>query len=417
MKKISSNFENSLSVSSLSTSSLSATAPTDSHSNTYSNTFASASRSSLSSYTEDISSYTPSRSMSSKFSSSVTNISDCSNFTLIEANKNDAQMGLEETGWKMRETIIKPSLKSHLTKGSCPTRTISTSSSSSFSSTLSDESVKLKPFQKKNLKSVALSYYHHLFNVKQKKQNSKKNNNLQPLYNKTLVKNEETLMPINAFHSEIQPLKAYRNEFNRKSTNSLKLKNRNNQCERFGSSSTVSSNSSTTSDSESYEIKQVKFRNYGLHKSIGESINKLTNNDNYVDNYKLEDYLLCENNNEPLNSSIRHNRSARSTNNLNSNVTDFYKSLLEENFELRPQSRNVLCRKPSHKSCSPPRRRSQIEHKYANSSLLHRVMKNFGKVDKNEESSNPISLFQGIFNRLLILNGKILYQKLKIYIF
>jgi hypothetical protein len=151
----------------------------------------------------------------------------------------------KKNGWKIKEKYKKSSKRNSLLKlddiiernhpailenlkyfNYISASTVSSSSSSSFLS-LSDAAIQ-KPFSN-NIKSVALSYYHHLYEQKQKSINS---NNLQPLYKFTYNNNNnnnnnnfKTVRRLSNYNDSLNYEFTYDYIQNESLNNSLSIKN------------------------------------------------------------------------------------------------------------------------------------------------------------------------------------------------
>ena len=149
----------------------------------------------------------------------------------------------KKNGWKIKEKYKKSSKRNSLLKlddiiernhpailenlkyfNYISASTVSSSSSSSFLS-LSDAVIQ-KPFSN-NIKSVALSYYHHLYEEKQKSINS---NNLQPLYKFTYNNNNnnnnfKTVRRLSNYNDSLNYEFTYDYIQNESLNNSLSIKN------------------------------------------------------------------------------------------------------------------------------------------------------------------------------------------------
>jgi hypothetical protein len=167
-----------------------------------------------------------------------------------------------------------------------------------------------------------------------------------------------------------------------------------------------------------------KQRNYGLHKSLGDNLNKITSTALSTTSTMPATSLATGVNNTTTtstgshkhrshrsNSSHPNTRSSKSTTNLNYCLDDrnndpnnnddddrIYvntsqglsttddkdntsNDMLLSNFVMTKRKGLFM----PFKSCSPPRRRSQVaDHQYANKSLVERTINNFNKFDKNK---------------------------------
>lgn len=130
------------------------------------------------------------------FSTSVTNITDFSQSTLMDSKKENIKISKKtylgpsanfkvcEDGWVMKETIIRPLKKSSLEKGNSGWKK---SKSRQRKSCTTLNALEFDNKFKNSMYPITLRYYLHLFNEKQKKIDQ--NINIPLLYNKTVSPN------------------------------------------------------------------------------------------------------------------------------------------------------------------------------------------------------------------------------------
>lgn len=411
---------------------------------------------------------------------------------------------------------------------------LSTSSStSSFSSLMSEQSqlpLNQSPLHQKKLKSVALSYYHHLYNQKLKSSaTSNRWNSIQPaLYRMTYGSEADHLDQLDsdnnylasrvANNGKFLANKNFKNEFNKRyahnsltrlqssatptsmntlsspqgssplngTTSNLTTTNNNSLAsvgnqngnssinKNYGLRSFLRGNhfnySTTTSESVSStsigtgdviqhslgnlmsvnksafnsDIKHVKFKNYGLHKSLGENLNTLTDVRTGVGQAPSASSRSKSSNSNRINAFAKQTRSTKSTNNLNRDTDEadvecvnlagqnrlvhhyqqqqqqqyknthtgnnhlhqqqqltggYSKDFLNENVAYEGETADCYNHDGQYmmsnkrnttlmpfKSCSPPRRRSQLDYNQANRSLVERALNNFSKFQKTKTS-------------------------------
>ena len=383
------------------------------------------------------------------------NASSNNNFRLDEDSNN------ANSRWKMRETLIKntnnKAISSYGTNNSFSdynslseniNRTItnsnnyffnienftnsaylSTSSSSSSSSSFSSISeFSNQNSMQKRPKSVALCYYHHLFNEKQKLLNNNylnsyfdsSINNLQPLYRLTyrnsLIKNNRAQLQQQQQNKKanirdcpaLYKNKIFRHEANQKLQQPLNrtvFKPDSKNTKTTQTSATSSLSPANLSSLINSDIKQVKFKNYGLHKSLGENLDSLSESVKNNCSGKINKKLHRKSENF-LNSNYEYHDEfePRKLNYDDEDVKDYFlifdrdsKSISnvcndEDNYKIRNRNANFNSRlrkkeMNTFKSCSPPRRRSNYDTIVNDEAFLQRTLKSFDKYSNLNSSS------------------------------